>query len=207
MAATSRLYVTSQNPNYSVNRTLARCAGSRRLPQALGAAMRELVVREVDPQCKDALALLRLAATEARQLYPELHAPSVPEPTNAPTPPRGIYLVAYLNGEPIAMGAHRPLDVSTTEIRRMYVRSDVRRLGAARMILDSLAQHARTVGFSVLRLETGFRQVAAMRLYEAYGFQRIALFGQYAQDPTSVCFEKAVSRSAEGDASQVTPSK
>ena len=154
--------------------------------------MRELTICEVNPQGEDALALLRLAAAEARALYPELHNPNAPEPTNDPTPPLGIYLIAYLEGQPVAMGAHRPLDRKTTEIRRMYVRQEARRLGAARRILAALEAHAGQVGFAFMRLETGFRQLPARRLYEDYGFRRIEPFGRYASDPTSVCYERAI---------------
>lgn len=161
-----------------------------------GAAMRELVVVEVDPQGADAMALLRLAAAEARQLYPELFGPGTPAPRNAPTPARGVYLIGYLGGEPVAMGAHAPLDAHATEVRRMYVRADARHMGAARTILAALEAHAAQAGFAVLRLETGFRQLAAMRLYERYGFARIPAFGAHVDDPTSVCYEKAISRTA-----------
>jgi hypothetical protein len=69
-----------------------------------------LNIAAVDPQGSDALSLLHVAAREARQLYPGLHGPSDPLPTNGPTPPRGAYFIAYLEGRAIAMGAHRPLD-------------------------------------------------------------------------------------------------
>jgi ribosomal protein S18 acetylase RimI-like enzyme len=41
-------------------------------------------------------------------------------------------------------------------------------------------------------LETGNRQVPAVRLYESSGFTRIPAFGIYANDPTSVCFAKTL---------------
>lgn len=148
---------------------------------------------EVDPQGADALALLREAAIEARALYPEIHTdPRAPWPTNAPTPPRGVYLVVYAQGRAVGMGAHRPLDATTTEIRRMYVLQSHRRFGVARILLAALERHAAAQGFTHLRLETGYRQQPAMRLYTAFGFVRIAPFGAYADDPSSVCFEKAI---------------
>lgn len=55
-----------------------------------------VVIEHVDPQGHDALALLREASIEARALYPDLHAPEAPWPTNPPTPTRGTYVVAYL---------------------------------------------------------------------------------------------------------------
>jgi hypothetical protein len=73
-----------------------------------------LDVTEADPHGTDATALLREAAAEARARYPEFHDPNAPEPTNQPNPPRGIDQVATLDGQPVDMAAHRPLDDSTT---------------------------------------------------------------------------------------------
>ena len=153
-------------------------------------------IAEVDPLGVDALTLLREAAIEARELYPELHSPTNPWPTNTPTPPRGVYVIAYLRDRPVAMGAHRPIDQECTEIRRMYVTRSARRSGAARAVLRALEAHARAQGFKQLLLETGSKQHAAMALYESYGFSRIAPFGPYASDPTSVCYTKSLSTPA-----------
>jgi putative acetyltransferase len=43
-----------------------------------------------------------------------------------------------------------------------------------------------------LKLETGFKQGPAIGLYEAIGYQRVVCWGDYAGDPTSVCFEKVL---------------
>ncbi|HET9590653.1 MAG TPA: GNAT family N-acetyltransferase [Anaerolineales bacterium] len=151
-----------------------------------------LLIKEVDPQEEDALALLYEAAIEARALYPELHPPGSPWPENTPTPARGIYLVAYLDGEPVACGALRPLEETVAEVRRMYVARHARRKGLAQSILRELEAAAARFGYRTLRLETGYRQLPAMALYESYGFRRIEPFGEYSNDPTSVCYEKDI---------------
>ena len=146
-----------------------------------------------DPQGKDALALLHEAAIEARALYPELHVEGAPWPTNPPLPPRGAYLLAYLDGAPVGCGALRPIDDLCVEVRRMYVVRAARRTGIARAILVFLERVARDFGFEAMRLETGDRQQPAMALYESFGFMRIAPFGVHVNDPTSVCYEKLLS--------------
>lgn len=156
-------------------------------------------ISAVDPQGSDALALLHEAALEARALYPELHDPGAPFPTNPPAPPRGIYLLVYDETRPVGSGALRPLDDYIVEIRRMYVRKEYRRRGIAQLILDALEREAARLGYKVMRLETGYRQTAAMRLYEAFGFVRIPPFGPYVNDPTSVCYEKAVQANTSAD--------
>lgn len=153
-----------------------------------------LRLAEADPQGAEALALLAEAAAEARALYPELHDPMAPPPTNAPTPPRGCYLLAWRQGVPVGMGAHRPLDAHTTELRRMFVTRAARGTGVAKALLARLEAHAAAAGFARLVLETGFRQQPAMRLYEGCGYVRIPAFGPYRDDPSSVCYAKTLDR-------------
>lgn len=47
-------------------------------------------------------------------------------------------------------------------------------------------------GYTAMRLETGNRQLSAIALYEKLGFRRIPPFGEYLNDPLSVCFETTV---------------
>jgi GNAT superfamily N-acetyltransferase len=149
-----------------------------------------IALREADPLSPEALRLLHEAALEARALYPELHDPDAPAPTNRPTPPRGVYLIAFAGSEPVGMAAHRPLDERTSEVRRMFVTAAARQRGVGLALLQRLEAHARSEGFERLVLETGHRQIPAMRLYEHAGYHRIPAFGPYAGDPTSVCFAK-----------------
>lgn len=149
-------------------------------------------IEVADPQGAAALTLLRAAAEEARALYPELQEAAATWPTNPPTPARGIYLIAHVDTLAVGMGALRPLDELSAEVRRLYVLPSHRRLGVARLILVELEMRALHFGYRVMRLETGDRQRAALRLYEACGFRRIEAFAPYTGDPTSVCFEKSL---------------
>lgn len=132
-----------------------------------------LVIKDVDPQGADAMALLHEASLDARALYPELFTDGSPSATNAPLGERSVYLVAYARGLPVACGAFRPLSESTAEVRRMYVHREHRRQGTARAVLAHLEQAALPLGYCRFVLETGCKQVPAMHLYEAWGFQRI----------------------------------
>ena len=146
-------------------------------PTSSGVTVPLLKIVEADPRGADALALLREAAIEARELYPELFAADTPWPGNPPTPDRGVYLLAYLDGKPVASGALRPIDQATVEIRRMFVTENARRKGLARAMLGELEARAAGFGYSSMRLETGNRQLSAMALYETLGLRRIAAFG------------------------------
>jgi putative acetyltransferase len=101
-------------------------------------------------------------------------------------------MVAYAGLLAVGCGALRPLDEMTAEIRRMYVRRDHRRQGVASTILRHLLSRAKHLGYERVSLETGHKQGAAMRLYESFGFVQIPPFGDYANDPTSVCYQREV---------------
>ena len=150
-------------------------------------------VEPADPQGPQAMSLLREAALEARQLYPEFIDPNAPMSKNPPLPRRGAYFIAFLDNDLVRCGALRPLDEITAEVRRMYVVRSARRKGVGRALLAHLERTAADLGFKIMRLETGNRQLPAMTLYEAYGFVRVPPFGDYVNDPTSVCYEKPVS--------------
>ena len=83
------------------------------------------------------------------------------------------------------------------EVKRMYVRDIARGQGVADAILARIEQEARDAGLSLLRLETGERQAAALRFYARAGFRRCPAFGAYAlmappSIATSVFFEKRI---------------
>jgi putative acetyltransferase len=64
-------------------------------------------------------------------------------------------------------------------------------------VLARIEAEARAAGLTMLRLETGDRQLAAMRFYERAGFRRCGAFGAYAAMPpsaitTSVFYEKPI---------------
>lgn len=147
-------------------------------------------IRAVDPLGAEALALLAQAAAEARALYPELFTADRPPPSNTPLGQGEVYLVACDGAVPVACGALRRLDAATAELRRMFVVAHARRRGLARAMLAALEQAATGLGYERLLLETGHRQRPAMALYESCGFTRVAAFGAYVGDPTSVCYAK-----------------
>lgn len=104
---------------------------------------------------------------------------------------RGVFLVAYVEGQPVGCGALRLLDAETAELKRMYVTPEVRGTGLGRRLVAALETEARTLGVRRLVLETGIRQFAALALYRAMGFDPIPLYGEYCLSPeTSVCLGK-----------------
>ena len=78
------------------------------------------------------------------------------------------------------------------ELKRFYVVPASRGRGVADALLGALVEHARRRGASVLRLETGDVQAAALRFYARHAFRRVPRFGPYVGSATSVCLERAL---------------
>ena len=72
----------------------------------------------------------------------------------------------------------------------MYVRPAYRGRGIARQLLAALEELAFRQGHSVVCLETGTYLPAAIGLYTSAGYDRIPVYGEYVDNPYSVCFAK-----------------
>jgi GNAT superfamily N-acetyltransferase len=105
--------------------------------------------------------------------------------------PRGVFVVAHLDGAAVACGALRPLpggDPSIAEVKRMYTAPAARGRGVARALLRHLVATAAELGYVQVVLETGTRQPEAMALYVAEGWAPLAPYGQYCGEHLSRCF-------------------
>ncbi len=102
------------------------------------------------------------------------------------------FFVIRESGAPAGCAGIKLFGTEYSEIKRMYVRPGFRGLGLGKLLLDHLADYARSHGIGLLRLETCVHQHAAIRLYEQEGFQRIPAFGAYREDPVSLCYEKRI---------------
>jgi GNAT superfamily N-acetyltransferase len=99
------------------------------------------------------------------------------------------FFVLRCDGAPAGCGGLMPVGGEYGELKRMYVRPAFRGRGFGRLLLERLARHAREIGLPLLRLETGVHQHEAIALYRRFGFERIAPFGPYSDDPLSQCYE------------------
>jgi len=102
-------------------------------------------------------------------------------------------IVAYIDNSPTGCGAFKMIDNDTVEIKRMFVLQENRGKGIAGSILTSLEDWALETGFKRCILETGDKQIAALKLYTKSGYQISSNYGQYAGVKTSICFEKKLS--------------
>ena len=75
-------------------------------------------------------------------------------------------VVAYVGETAVGCGAFKEYEKRTAEIKRMFVRENVRGRGIAGKILAELEVWAKEQGFSECILETGVKQPEAIRLYQ-----------------------------------------
>jgi putative acetyltransferase len=104
---------------------------------------------------------------------------------------RSIFLVAEQDGALVGCGAAKHCG-EWAELKRMYLRPEVRGRGIAAAMLDTLLQWARGEGLARVRLETGHVSEGALRLYRRAGFREIPAFPPYRSDPLSIFMERAL---------------
>jgi putative acetyltransferase len=135
------------------------------------------------------------------ELDTALRGPYLPEQHHALSldelfAPNMRFFVARLAGAAVGCGGVA-LDDGFAEVKRMYTRPAARGQGVATGVLQHLEREAGHAGYSVLRLETGMYQAAAMAFYAREGFRRCDAFGAYAEMSaraieTSVFYEKTI---------------
>jgi DNA-binding MarR family transcriptional regulator/ribosomal protein S18 acetylase RimI-like enzyme len=91
-------------------------------------------------------------------------------------PPRGAFLVASVDGEPVACGAVKAVSPGVGSLKRMWVAGTVRGLGIGRRVLEALETQARELGMTTVRLETNQTLQEAIHLYRSAGFREVARF-------------------------------
>lgn len=125
------------------------------------------------PDTPDALLLIDELQTHLESFYP-------PESRHGFSVERLIkegvaFFVLRVDGAPAGCGGIKLFGREYGELKRMYVRPEFRGRKYGELLVDHLAEHARANGVTLLRLETGIHQQAAIRLYERLGFRRIAV--------------------------------
>jgi GNAT superfamily N-acetyltransferase len=149
-----------------------------------------VIVRAVDWDDPAAEALRAAQRVEIAARYGRPDS----EPGPAPTAADIAHFVVAVDpdGTPLGCGGLRALDARIGEIKRMYAVPARRGTGVAAAVLRALEDHARARGWAWLRLETGNAQPDAVAFYAKHGYRPIPRFGHYADEPTSLCFEKAL---------------
>lgn len=99
-------------------------------------------------------------------------------------------VVIYFNEIAVGCGAIKKFDNNTVEVKRMFVCQEKRGSGVAQEMLQELETWATELGYQECILETGIRQVEAVRFYKKCNYKIIPNYGQYKKMENSICFKK-----------------
>jgi len=94
-------------------------------------------------------------------------------------PPRGVFLVARSNGDPVGGVGLRPIGAPVEglgEVKRLWVRADSRRSGVATQLMNAVEEWSRQAGYRRLFLETGYAQPEALAFYPRSGWTLVDEF-------------------------------
>jgi len=144
-------------------------------------------VTRINSQDPDFLALVNLLDLELADRYGE--AQSFFDQFNKLNHIRNV-VVAHLEDVPVGCGAFKPYSEKEVEIKRMFVPMEFRGQGIAAVVLSELEKWAVELNYEYAILETGSRQVEAIRLYTKQGYSRMENFGQYVGVEFSLCMKK-----------------
>jgi DNA-binding MarR family transcriptional regulator/predicted N-acetyltransferase YhbS len=164
---------------------LAPLAGAQR--ERLVGAMREVErlltaglvhVAVEDPATRDAHRCLESYFAEIHERFESGYdrAAGIRLVTEDMQPPRGLLLLARLDGEPIGCGVLWRHGPHVADVKRMWVAPEARGLGVGRRLLAELERHARETGVRTLRLETNRALGEAIAMYRSAGYEEVAPF-------------------------------
>ena len=103
--------------------------------------------------------------------------------------PNVYFIGAFQGQELLGIGAVKRMD-GYGEIKRMFVPEKFRGCNIGLQMIQILETHLREHGIYTIRLETGIKQIPAIRLYQKMGFSSCPPFGEYKEDPLSLFMEK-----------------
>ena len=93
-------------------------------------------------------------------------------------PPTGRLMLVTSDGRVVGIGCLKHLRPGIGEIKRMYVRPDVRKAGLGRALLASLMTEAKRAGYTRIRLDSAGFMKAAHALYRSAGFRVIEPYAE-----------------------------
>ncbi|WP_133909794.1 GNAT family N-acetyltransferase [Streptomyces sp. NBC_00582] len=146
-------------------------------PEPAGSAVAAALWREYYTEVSDRWYLLH----EGRRTDPdELEREIAARTWEALTPPGGRLLVGRYDGEPGGCAGVLLLDAATAELKRVFVRREVRGKGGAPLLVGAAEDAARALGATRMILDTRSDLVEARALYARLGYTET---GRHNDDP------------------------
>ena len=144
-----------------------------RLLQAAGVR-----IERVDPAIESARWCVQQYFSELASRFEAGFDPaqSIPTTDAELRSPLGAFLVASVDGEPVACGGVKLTTPGVGSLKRMWVAGSARGTGLGRRMLLALEAEARELGVTTLRLETNRALAEAISLYRRSGYAQVAPF-------------------------------
>ena len=137
--------------------------------------MISLTVKAESIDTSAALAIVHAASDELQQRYGG-EGDSKHLRVDDLRPPLGLFLVARHEHHLVGGVGLRPIcepDLHYGEVKRLWVRPDLRRDGIGLVLMNEIERHAKELGYATLFLETGYAQPEALALYQSHGWTGI----------------------------------
>lgn len=99
-------------------------------------------------------------------------------------------VIVYLQGKAVGCGAIKYFNEEAMEIKRVFVSPEARNMGIASLIMVELEKWTLELGCKACVLETGIKQLEAVKLYPKLGYKEIPKYEPYVGQALSICFEK-----------------
>ncbi|WP_269237531.1 GNAT family N-acetyltransferase [Flavobacterium flavigenum] len=101
-------------------------------------------------------------------------------------------VLLYLNDKAVGCGCFKKYNETIAELKRMFVLPEARGLGIAKQIIREVESKAIDQGFKMLILETLYKQLEAINLYQKMGFEIIENYEPYVGRTNSICMGKNI---------------
>lgn len=101
-------------------------------------------------------------------------------------------IIIYKDNVPVGCGAFKEYDISTIELKRIFVTKENRRQGLSKLIIGELEKLGKKKGYKYALLETGIKQLEAINLYKNAGYTVIQNYEPYAGNINSICMKKTL---------------
>jgi GNAT superfamily N-acetyltransferase len=101
-------------------------------------------------------------------------------------------VLIYQDEIAVGCGCFKEKDESTVELKRMFVQESARGLGFAKLLITQLEGWARELNYSVIVLETLYKQEEAISLYKKVGYVITDNYPPYVGYADSICMRKGI---------------
>jgi len=150
----------------------------RRPTRTYATEVLEITIHEESINSPGALSIVLAATDELNRRYGSVDD-DIATHLDELSPPLGYYLVARSNDHLAGGVGVRSIgepELAAGEVKRLWVRPDLRRAGVAELLMNALEARARELGYRTLYLETGDGQPEALAFYPKHGWQPVKDF-------------------------------